>query len=45
MSMLPGDLVVLTQGRLPDLKRAREALSDQGVTAEILRPPGCSTSS
>lgn len=39
------DLVVLLEGHLPDLKTARDALTSEGLTAEILRPPGCKTSS
>jgi hypothetical protein len=39
------ELVPIHQGKLSDLKVAREQLAAQGVEAEILRPPGCSTSS
>jgi hypothetical protein len=39
------ELVPIHQGKLADLKIARERLAAEGVEAEILRPPGCSTSS
>ncbi len=38
-------MVVVLKGSLTDLKRARESLEDTGISAEIIRPPGCKTSS
>ena len=38
-------LVPLHKARLPEVKAARDHLARGGVRTEILRPPGCKTSS
>jgi hypothetical protein len=45
MQIQEQQMVVLLKGSLTDLKRARESLEDTGVSAEIVRPPGCKTNS
>ncbi len=45
MQPLFDELVPIHQGKLQELKAVREQLAAQGLEAEILRPPGCSTSS
>jgi len=45
MQIQEQQMVVLLKGSLTDMKRARESLDGSGISAEIVRPPGCSTSS
>jgi len=45
MQIQEQQMVVLLKGSLTDLKRARESLDDTGISAEIVRPPGCTTNS
>ena len=45
MQIQQEQIVVVLKGSLTDLKRARESLEKRGIDAEIVRPPGCKTSS
>ena len=45
MQIQDEQMVVVLKGSLTDLKRARESLEDTGISAQIVRPPGCKTSS
>ncbi len=45
MEIAEHPMVTVRKGNLTDLKRLRDSLKDAGIPAEIVRPPGCSTSS
>ncbi len=45
MQIQEQQMVVLLKGSLTDMKRARQSLDDSGISAEIVRPPGCTTNS
>jgi hypothetical protein len=45
MEANPDNAVVVLQGRLADLKRAREDLAAEGIRADIVRPPHCNPNS